>query len=126
MRADIVAAPMPLEDATRRVLPCSTMPLQPQITGARHMIVAGHYLAAEAGHAVLEGGGNAVDAAVAAGIALGVVHSDQVNVAGVAPILVHLADRGETVSIAGLGPWPAAARLDTFVNEHRSTIPLGV
>jgi gamma-glutamyltranspeptidase/glutathione hydrolase len=102
------------------------MPLQPQITGARHMIVAGHYLATEAGHAILEAGGNAVDAAVAAGIALGVVHSDQVNVAGVAPIIVHLADRGETVSIAGLGPWPAAASLDTFVDEHGGKIPLGV
>ena len=31
------------------------MPLQPMITGARHMISAGHYLAAEAGHAVLAG-----------------------------------------------------------------------
>ncbi len=102
------------------------MPLQPQITGARHMIVAGHYLAAEAGHAVLEAGGNAIDAAVAAGIALGVVHSDQVNVAGVAPIIVHLAERGETVTIAGLGPWPAAARLEAFVAEHGGAIPLGL
>jgi gamma-glutamyltranspeptidase/glutathione hydrolase len=102
------------------------MPLQPQITGARHMIVAGHYLATQAGHAVLEAGGNAVDAAVAAGIALGVVHSDQVNVAGVAPIIVHLAERGETVTIAGLGPWPEAARLERFVDEHAGTIPLGV
>jgi gamma-glutamyltranspeptidase/glutathione hydrolase len=84
------------------------MPLQPQITGTRHMIVAGHYLATQAGHAVLEAGGNAVDAAVAAGIALGVVHSDQVNVAGVAPIIVHMAESGETVTIAGLGPWPEA------------------
>ena len=61
------------------------MPLQPMITGARFMISSGHYLATEAGHAVLQAGGNAVDAGVAAGIALGVVHSDQVNFAGVAP-----------------------------------------
>ena len=47
------------------------MPLQPMITGARYMISAGHYLATEAGHAVLQAGGNAVDAGVAAGIALG-------------------------------------------------------
>ena len=33
------------------------MPLQPMITGARHMISAGHYLATEAGHAVLAGRG---------------------------------------------------------------------
>ena len=55
------------------------MPLQPMITGVRHMISAGHYLATQAGHTVLEAGGNAVDAGVAAGIALGVVHSDQVQ-----------------------------------------------
>ena len=87
------------------------MPLQPMITGARHMIAAGHYLAAEAGHAVLQAGGNVVDAGVAAGIALGIVHSDQVQFSGVAPMVIHLADRDETITIAGLGGWPRAARL---------------
>ncbi len=102
------------------------MPLQPQVTGARHMIVSGHWLATQAGHAILEAGGNAVDAAVAAGIALGVLHSDQVNVAGVAPMIVYLADRDEAVTIAGLGAWPRAARLETFTGEHGGTIPLGL
>jgi gamma-glutamyltranspeptidase/glutathione hydrolase len=102
------------------------MPLQPLITGARHMIVAGHYLAAEAGAAILEAGGNVVDAGVAAGIALGVVHSDQVQCSGVAPMVIHLADRDETVTIAGLGGWPRAARLETFVDEHGGAIPAGV
>lgn len=51
------------------------MPPQPMITGTRHMMAAGHYLATQAGHAVLEGG-NAIDAPAAAGIALGMVHSD--------------------------------------------------
>jgi gamma-glutamyltranspeptidase/glutathione hydrolase len=96
------------------------------ITGARHMIVAGHYLAAQAGHAVLEGGGNAVDAGIAAAIALGVVHSDQVQVAGVAPMLIYLAERDEAVAISGLGWWPAAARLDVLLAEHGGTIPLGL
>ena len=59
--------------------------LRPVIRGHRHAIVAGHYLASQAGFAILEAGGNAIDAGVAAGIALGVVHSDLVNVAGVAP-----------------------------------------
>jgi gamma-glutamyltranspeptidase/glutathione hydrolase len=102
------------------------MPLQPMITGARYMISAGHYLATEAGHAVLQAGGNAVDAGVAAGIALGVVHSDQVQFSGVAPIIVHLAARDETVVISGLGWWPRATRLETFVDEHRGAIPLGL
>ena len=102
------------------------MPLQPMITGARHMISAGHYLATEAGHAVLEAGGNAVDAGVAAGIALGVVHSDQVQFSGVAPMIIYLAERDEAVVISGLGGWPRAARLETFLGEHGGVIPLGI
>ena len=89
------------------------MPLQPMITGARHMIAAGQYLAAEAGDAVLKSGGNVVDAGVAAGIALGVLQSDQVKFAGVAPMVIHLAERDETVTITGLGAWPRVARLET-------------
>lgn len=99
---------------------------QPMITGHRHMVVAGHYLAAEAGQAMLEAGGNAIDAGVAAGIALGVLHSDQVQFSGVAPILIYSAEHDEVVSIAGLGPWPLAARLDMFVREHNGAIPLGL
>jgi len=96
------------------------------ITAARHMISAGHYLATEAGHAVLEAGGNAVDAGVAAGIALGVVHSDQVQFSGVAPMIIYLAERDIAVVISGLGWWPRAARLETFLSEHGGAIPLGI
>jgi gamma-glutamyltranspeptidase / glutathione hydrolase len=75
---------------------------------------------------VLKAGGNVVDAGVAAGIALGVVHSDQVHFSGVAPMVIHLAERNETVTIAGLGGWPRAARLETFVEQHGGAIPYGV
>ena len=61
-----------------------------------------------------------------AGIALGVVHSDQVQFSGVAPMVIHLADRDETVTIAGLGGWPRAARLETFVEAHGGAIPAGL
>ena len=43
---------------------------RPTLSGPRHAISAGHYLASTAGMAVLEAGGNAVDAGCAAGIAL--------------------------------------------------------
>ncbi len=102
------------------------LPQQPMVTARRHMCVAGHYLAAEAGAAMLEAGGNAVDAGVAAGIALGVVHSDQVQFSGVAPMLVYSAERDEVFSIAGLGYWPKAASLDLFLNEHGGSIPVGL
>jgi gamma-glutamyltranspeptidase/glutathione hydrolase len=93
------------------------------VTGARYMIVAGHYLATEAGHAVLQAGGNAIDAGVAAGIALSVLQSEQVQFAGVAPIVIHLADRDETVTISGVGWWPKATRLDRFAD---GLIPMGI
>ena len=54
------------------------------LTGSRHMVAPAHYQAAHAGFLILEAGGNAVDAGVAAGIALGVTQCDLVNVAGVA------------------------------------------
>lgn len=46
---------------------------KPVVRGERGLVSTQHYLASEAGAAVLRQGGNAVDAAVAAGLALGVV-----------------------------------------------------
>ena len=99
---------------------------RPTIRGTRHMVSAGHYLAAEAGFQILEAGGNAVDAGVAAGIALGVVQSEFVNVAGVAPIILYLAERNEVLTISGLGTWPRAALLELFLEQHGGTIPAGL
>jgi gamma-glutamyltranspeptidase/glutathione hydrolase len=99
---------------------------RPTIAVTRHAIAAGHYLATTAGFDILQAGGNAVDAGVAAGIALGVVQSDLVNVAGVAPIMIYLAERREVVTIAGLGPWPKALDPELFMREHGGKIPIGV
>jgi gamma-glutamyltranspeptidase / glutathione hydrolase len=99
---------------------------RPAIAVTRHAIAAGHYLASTAGFDILQAGGNAIDAGVAAGIALGVVQSDLVNVAGVAPILIYLAEKREVVTIAGLGPWPKALTPDFFMREHGGKIPIGV
>ena len=61
---------------------------RPVITGHSHIVAACHFGATHAAFRILEAGGNAVDAGVAAGLALGVLQSDIVNVAGVAPTLV--------------------------------------
>lgn len=98
---------------------------RPTLYGTRHAVSAGHYLATAAGYAVLEGGGNAVDAGVAAGLVLGVVQSDIVNIAGVAPIILRMAD-GRVETIAGLGHWPAAMPADLFMREHGGRMPVGV
>ncbi len=90
------------------------------------MVVAGHYLAAQAGFKVLEAGGNAIDAGVAAGLTLGVVQSEFVNIAGVAPIIVYLAETDEVVTLSGLGTWPEAASLEMFIDQHGGSIPQGL
>jgi gamma-glutamyltranspeptidase/glutathione hydrolase len=99
---------------------------RPTIMGTRHVIAAGHYLAAHAGFQILEGGGNAVDAGVAAGIAMGVLQTDKVNFGGVAPLIVYLAKKKEIHCIDGLGVWPKAITPDFFQKFHGGKIPAGV
>src|SRR5437762_6459743 len=99
---------------------------RPAIAVTRHAIAAGHYLAATAGFDILQAGGNAIDAGVAAGIALGILQSDLVNCAGVAPIMIYLADQREVVTIAGLGTWPKALDPELFMRQHGGKIPKGV
>ena len=98
---------------------------RPTLYGSRHAVSAGHYLATAAGFAILEAGGNAIDAGCAAGMALGVLQPDLVNFAGVAPIMIRLAD-GTVETIAGLGHWPRALPPDLFMREHNGKIPPGI
>jgi gamma-glutamyltranspeptidase / glutathione hydrolase len=111
---------------SRPVLVDGIESLRPLLMGTRHMAVAGHYGAAHAAFAILEAGGNAVDAGVAAGIALGVLQSDLVNFAGVAPILIYNAKTREVLTISGLGTWPRAVTTDFFVKRFGGAIPVGV
>jgi len=97
-----------------------------QTIGTRWAVAAGHSLAAEAAASVLSAGGNAVDAGVAGGFTLGVVHPDMVSVAGVAPILVHLARTGETWQVSGVGPYPQASSREYFMQRHGGQIPAGL
>jgi hypothetical protein len=91
--------------------------MRPAIMGRHGMVVSGHSLASQAGMRILDRGGNAVDAGVAAGICLAVLQSDMVNFAGVAPIMVYSAGSSELATISGVGPWPKAASVDFFL-EH--------
>ena len=90
------------------------------------MVSSGHYLATAAGFRILEQGGNATDAGVAAGIAINVTLPQWTGFGGVAPIIIHDAASGETVSISGLGRWPRAASIDYFNSQHGGDLPGGV
>ncbi|MBI2216721.1 MAG: gamma-glutamyltransferase [Candidatus Rokubacteria bacterium] len=97
-----------------------------QVIGTRWALAAGHALAAEAAARVLSAGGNAIDAGVAAGFCLGVVHPDMVSVAGVAPILVHVGKTNQTWQVSGVGPYPRASTRESFVTRHGGQIPVGL
>jgi gamma-glutamyltranspeptidase/glutathione hydrolase len=97
-----------------------------QVIGARWAVAAGHTLASEAAARILAGGGNAIDAGVAAGMCLGVVHPDMVSVAGVALLLVHVAATGETWEVSGVGPYPRASTPEYFRDRHGNQIPPGL
>jgi len=96
------------------------------IMGTRHVVSAGHYLAAHAGFEILEAGGNAIDAGVAAGIAIGVLQTDKVNFGGVAPQIIYTAKNRKVHCIDGLGVWPKAITPDYFLKKHGGKIPAGV
>src|SRR3954447_20273771 len=64
---------------------------RPSVRGRRYMISAVHYLATMGGLQVLERGGNAIDAGVAAGVCINVVQPQLAMFGGVAPIIISLA-----------------------------------
>ena len=100
--------------------------LRPLMQGTNGMVVASHPSAAMAGLDVLRNGGNAIDAGVAVGLALNVVHVDDCSFLGVAPTVMYLADRKEVTTIDGLGVWPKAASVEYFQKNHGGQMPPGV
>jgi gamma-glutamyltranspeptidase / glutathione hydrolase len=88
----------------------STLSVTKKTPIVRHgMVVAEHPRGAEVGAAILERGGNAVDAAVATAFAMTVVEPFMSTIAGSGTILIHLATRGETLCVDFNGVAPLAA-----------------
>jgi gamma-glutamyltranspeptidase/glutathione hydrolase len=86
----------------------------------QHGIVAsGHPLATEAGLNVLKDGGNAVDAAVATGLTLGVVDGHNSGIGGGCFMLIRLAN-GSLIAIDGRETAPAAAKKDMFLRDGKA------
>src|SRR5579872_2761733 len=83
---------------------------------ARHaMVVAQEPLAADVGVAVLQSGGNAIDAAVAVGFALAVTHPSAGNIGGGGFMLIRLAD-GRTTFIDFRERAPLAASRNMYLD----------
>jgi gamma-glutamyltranspeptidase/glutathione hydrolase len=96
-------------------------PMRP--THARHaMVVSVHELASRSGVEMLRAGGNAVDAAVATGFALAVVHPQAGNLGGGGFMLFRSAD-GKTHFIDFREKAPAAASENMYLDAQGDVIP---
>ncbi len=90
---------------------------------AKHaMVVSAQHLATQVGLDVLKRGGNAVDAAVAVGYALAVVHPCCGNIGGGGFMLVHLAG-GKDVFLDFREKAPLKASPTLFQDEHGNVVP---
>jgi gamma-glutamyltranspeptidase / glutathione hydrolase len=96
---------------------------RPELVGTHGMVASTHWLASSAGMAVLESGGNAFDAAVAAGLTLQVVEPHLNGPGGEVPIIFHSAERAQTLVIGGQGPAPAAASIAHFEELGLELVP---
>jgi gamma-glutamyltranspeptidase / glutathione hydrolase len=99
--------------------------MRPTLIGERYMISAGHPLVAQVAARVLEGGGTAIDAGVAAGLASNVIQADMCNLGGVAPVLLRLSGDNQVWSISGVGIWSREASIERFRARYPDDMPLG-
>lgn len=95
---------------------------RPELQGTVGMVASTHWLASATGMAVLERGGNAVDAAVAAGFVLQVVEPHLNGPGGDVPVLVA-APHGPVEVFCGQGPTPAAASIERYRDLGLDLVP---
>jgi gamma-glutamyltranspeptidase / glutathione hydrolase len=89
---------------------------RPELRGTFGMVASTHWLASATGMAVLEQGGNAFDAAVAAGLTLQVVEPHLNGPGGDLPAILWPAG-GEPVVLCAQGPAPRAATIAHYRDE---------
>ncbi|UUN30187.1 gamma-glutamyltransferase family protein [Streptomyces sp. FIT100] len=95
---------------------------RPTLQGTFGMVSSTHWLASQSAMAVLEDGGNAFDAAVAAGFVLHVVEPHLNGPAGEVPIILAPAG-GEVRVLCGQGPAPAGATIEHYRGLGLDLVP---
>ena len=102
----------------------ASMGQRPTLLCPRGMVVAEHYLAAEAGLRMLHAGGNAVDAAVAATLVEGVVNPHMHTFGGELSALLYTAHDRRVLAVNGNTKAPRAATIDAFRARNLAAIPM--
>ncbi|MGR3475206.1 MAG: gamma-glutamyltransferase family protein, partial [Sulfitobacter sp.] len=96
---------------------------RPEIRGSFGVTTSTHWIASTVGFGILEKGGNAFDAAAAAGFVLQVVEPHLNGPAGDLPIIFHDAEKKATKVVCAQGVSPAAAKLEHFEELGLKLIP---
>lgn len=100
-----------------------TFTTRPDIRGTFGVVTSTHWLASASGFGVLERGGNAFDAAVAAGLVLQVVEPHLNGPAGDLPALFYNAKTSKIQVLAAQGPAPAGATIAHYRAQGLDLIP---
>lgn len=100
-----------------------TFTTRPTLQGTFGMASTTHWIASGVAMSVLERGGNAYDAAVAAGFVLHVVEPHLNGPGGDMPAIISLADDPTPRVLCGQGPAPAAATPERFRELGYDEIP---
>ena len=90
---------------------------RPSIMARNGMVASPHPLASQAGIRVMMAGGNAIDAAIATGAALGVVEPHNSTLGGDGYILIYCAETGSITGVDATGPAPYAATRDIYLKD---------
>lgn len=96
---------------------------RPVISGKRGVVSSGHYLATMAGIKMFAKKGNAIDAGVAAGLALAVLKPYENTLGGECPVLIYSPADKKVYSISGLGTAPRKATIQWFLENNIRLIP---
>src|SRR5438046_7484810 len=96
---------------------------RPLVQGTFGVVSSTHWLATQCAMSVLERGGNAFDAAVAAGFVLQVVEPHMNGPGGEVPILLYSAERDEVLVVCGQGVAPEAATVSRFRELGLELVP---
>src|SRR4030042_1600905 len=96
---------------------------RPVVMGTKWMIASGHPLASQAGAALLEKGGNAVDAAIAANAVLCVVRPHMCGIGGDSFVLFHKAGEKSVKALNATGRTPYQASKDLFDKKGLKKFP---
>ena len=96
---------------------------RPELQGTFGMVASTHWIASATGMAILERGGNAFDAAVAAGFVLQVVEPHLNGPGGDMPAIVYDARQQRSSVVCGQGPAPASATIEHYRGLGLDMVP---